>query len=257
MRGSWHGVGPPVALLHGQPGRGQDWDPVLPLLEGVRVVAPDRPGYDGTPAQDFAGNVRALAALAHASGVDRLVVVGHSWGGGVALRLALDHPELVAGLCLIGSIGSPLAVRPSDRLLALAGVRQLAGLAVCCSAVVSPGSFVRATGSSVPRAGRVEVRRTGARWLRDGAASSFAAEQSYLVRDSPGLAARLGEIQVPAVVVSGRSDRTVPPRAAADLAERLPRGRLLMVPGGHLLPVEVPELVADAVDAAVRSATWE
>jgi pimeloyl-ACP methyl ester carboxylesterase len=256
MRGSWHGNGRPVALLHGQPGRGRDWDPVLAELDGCRVLAPDRPGYDGTPPRDFAGNAQALAALAHASGVDRLVVVGHSWGGGVALQLALDHPELVAGLCLIGSIGSPLAVHSYDRLLGLAGVRRVAGLAVCCSAVLSPGSFVTATGSHLPPHEIAEVRRVGLRWLREGTASSFAAEQSYLVRQNSILAERLTEIQVPTVVLTGSSDKTVSPAAAADLAARLPRSRLMTVPGGHLLPAEAPQLVVQAIQECVRTALW-
>ena len=43
------------------------------------------------------------------TGVERAVLVGHSWGGGVALQMVLDHPEQVAGLCLVSSIGSRLA----------------------------------------------------------------------------------------------------------------------------------------------------
>lgn len=43
------------------------------------------------------------------TGVERAVLVGHSWGGGVALQIALDHPEQVAGLYLVSSIGSRLA----------------------------------------------------------------------------------------------------------------------------------------------------
>ncbi|MCU1595474.1 MAG: alpha/beta hydrolase fold protein [Frankiales bacterium] len=256
MRGSWHGDGRPVALLHGQPGRGSEWDPVVAALKGLRVVAPDRPGYDGTSAQDFAGNASALAALARASDVERLVVVGHSWGGGVALELALNHPELVAGLCLIGSVGSPLAIHPTDRLLALPGIRRLAGVVVCGSAVLSPRSFVAATGSSLPATDRRQVRRAGMRWLREGAASSFALEQSYLVRDSADLAARLGEVEVPSLVLTGGSDRTVSPAAAADLAARLPRSQLRTVPGGHLLPAEAPDLVVAAVQEIVSHAFW-
>lgn len=256
MLGSWHGTGHPVVLLHGQPGRGRDWDPVLAVLAGLRVVAPDRPGYDGTPAQDFSGNARAVAAFATASGVDRLVVVGHSWGGGVALQLALDHPELVAGLCLVGSIGSPRAVQWSDKVWALAGMRRLAGLTVCCSAVLAPGSFERATGSRLTPSQRQTIRANGLRWLREGAASSYAAEQAHLVRDSPALSMRMHAIQAPTLVLTGSTDRTVSPWAAADLAARLPRSRLLTVPGGHLLPVEAPRLVAQAIQECVVTAAW-
>jgi pimeloyl-ACP methyl ester carboxylesterase len=45
-----------VVLLHGQPGSAADWDPVVPLLTGLQVLVPSRPGYDGTPAGGFGVN---------------------------------------------------------------------------------------------------------------------------------------------------------------------------------------------------------
>lgn len=229
-----------MVLLHGQPGRGRDWDRVVAALDGLRVLAPDRPGYDGTPARDFVGNARALATLLHDAGVPRVVLVGHSWGGGVALQFALDHPDRVAALCLVGSVGSPLAITAADRVLSLPGVRKAAGLAAC-AATLSPRSVTTVA---------------GLRWLREGAVSSCAAEQSSLLRDSPGLTARLDEVRAPTLVLSGRGDRSVPLAAAADLADRMPRSRLQAVPGGHGLPRHAPEVVAAAIQESVRTALW-
>ena len=60
VHASLQGSGPVVVMLHGQPGGARDFDRVLPLLGGLSVLVPDRPGYDGTPAEGFLGNARAV-----------------------------------------------------------------------------------------------------------------------------------------------------------------------------------------------------
>ena len=102
------GEGPTVLLLHGQPGRGRDLEPVARLLSWrARTLLPDRPGYGATGgrALPLAEQAAILAALLVERRAAPAVVVGHSYGGGVALSLALQHPELVSGLVLVSSIG--------------------------------------------------------------------------------------------------------------------------------------------------------
>ncbi|MGC4893123.1 alpha/beta fold hydrolase [Micromonospora sp. DT31] len=103
--------GVPVLLVHGNVSSSAFWEPLLSRLPGtLRVVAPDLRGYgetDTAPVDatrglaDFADDV---AALLEAPGLfaphARPVVVGHSLGGGVAMRLLVDHPDRVAGLLL-------------------------------------------------------------------------------------------------------------------------------------------------------------
>ncbi|GGS05196.1 alpha/beta hydrolase [Micromonospora fulviviridis] len=103
--------GVPVLLVHGNVSSAAFWEPLLPRLpETLRVVAPDLRGYgetDTAPVDatrglgDFADDVAALldAPGLFAPGA-RPVVVGHSLGGGVAMRLLVDHPDRVAGLLL-------------------------------------------------------------------------------------------------------------------------------------------------------------
>jgi pimeloyl-ACP methyl ester carboxylesterase len=225
-------------------------------LDDLRVLAPDRPGYDGLPALDFAGNARLLSGVLHDTGVARVVVVGHSWGGGVALQMALDHPEQVAGLCLLGSIGSPLSLTNRDRLFAWPGLAQAAAAAMCCTAVLAPRAFASATGSQLPPAQLKDLRRRGREWQRGGAVRAIATEQRFMVLRGEELARRLGEVTAPALVMTGKQDRTVTPAAAADLARALPRGVLLSVPGGHLLPHQAPSVVADAIRLCVAEADW-
>lgn len=89
------------------------------LLESShRVLAPDRPGYGGTggPALGLAANADALAGLLDHAGISAATVVGHSWGGGVALALAQRHPGRVSGLVLVASIGTAAGLGTFDRV---------------------------------------------------------------------------------------------------------------------------------------------
>src|SRR5687768_7438671 len=109
------GAGPPVVLLHGNVVTAEDylWSGVLDrVAERHRVVAIDRPGFGysdrpkgrlWTPAEQAGLLRRAFTRL----GLDRPVVVGHSWGTLVALALALDHPEVVRGLVLLSGYYRP------------------------------------------------------------------------------------------------------------------------------------------------------
>ena len=103
--------GPPVLLIHGNCSSSAYWEPLLRRLpQSWRIVAPDLRGYGASKAdpvdatrglRDFADDVAALLddASAFPAGV-RPVVVGHSMGGGVAMRLLIDHPTRVAALVL-------------------------------------------------------------------------------------------------------------------------------------------------------------
>ena len=101
------GDGPPVLLLHGFPQTGRCWDRIAEgLASDHRVVAPDLPGY-GRSARPPSYRARALgdvvAKLMDAVGAPRATVVGHDWGGAVAIRLALDHPDRVENLVVVNS----------------------------------------------------------------------------------------------------------------------------------------------------------
>jgi pimeloyl-ACP methyl ester carboxylesterase len=111
------GRGLPVLFLHGWglgPRAYRDTIDEL-MARSCRVHAPALPGFAGTadlPAADrtIEGYARWVAACIEASGIDRpVMVVGHSFGGGIAIRLAHDHPELVGHLVLVNSIGMPAA----------------------------------------------------------------------------------------------------------------------------------------------------
>ncbi len=100
--------GVPMVFLHGVTDTWRSWETVLPDLPGsIRAFAltqrghgdADHPG-SGFRYEDFAGD---LAAFLDAFGIEQAVIVGHSMGSAIAQRFALDYPERVLGLALIGS----------------------------------------------------------------------------------------------------------------------------------------------------------
>ncbi len=106
------GDGPAVVLLHGQPGTAAAWAPVRAALVGAyRVVVPDRPGYGATDveAMGIAANAAVMVEMMAERGLAPAIVVGHSWGGGVAAWMAARTPRPCGGSCWWGRWAPPTA----------------------------------------------------------------------------------------------------------------------------------------------------
>ena len=102
----WGGAGQPVVLLHGLASTCHIWDLVAPLLaDDCAVVALDQRGHgrSAKPEEgyDFDTVGRDLMALIKAKGMERPLIVGHSWGGDVALEFAVSNPGVPMGLCFV------------------------------------------------------------------------------------------------------------------------------------------------------------
>src|ERR1700712_2722657 len=114
----WPGQGTPVLLLHGLASTRRFWNLVVPDLvsAGLSVVALDQRGHGESPVPShvpFTPEVVAqdAATALDALGISRAVVVGHSWGGNVALTLAAQHPERVLAAV---AIDGGFSVQPPD-----------------------------------------------------------------------------------------------------------------------------------------------
>jgi haloalkane dehalogenase len=106
------GAGPVFVFLHGNPSSSRLWRKVIPRLGRGRMLAPDligmgQSGKPGIPYL-FADHARYLDAWFDALGPDRVVLVGHDWGGALAFDRASRHPEQVAGIAFLESIVKPL-----------------------------------------------------------------------------------------------------------------------------------------------------
>jgi pimeloyl-ACP methyl ester carboxylesterase len=251
------GSGPGVVALHGQPGTAADWAGVVPLVrDRCTIITPDRLGYGrtGGRAAGFAANATAVIELLDRLELERAVMVGHSWGGGVALAMAIAAPQRVAGLVLVASVSPLERVTFVDRLLAVPPVGTVvARLAIGAAGRVLTYPSVRAMVEG--RVGTQTADSVAQAWRQGGMARSFALEQRALVDELGGMAQRLGKIAAPAVVVIGAADHIVVPTAGERLAAALNAADVVHVPrAGHLLPFDHPEVVADALDAVLGRA---
>jgi pimeloyl-ACP methyl ester carboxylesterase len=240
--GELYGTGPVrVVWLHGWARQSRDFEAAARILadRGVASVALDLPGFGSSPAPQNAGGARHYAGLLEATlreiAEAPLVLVGHSFGGRVAVALASQHPELVESLILTGvpqlvrlgaSTRSPLAYR-ATRWLAR---RHL----------VSESRLEAAR----QKYGSVDYRNAEG-VIRDVLIATV--QESY--------ESELGTLSVPIAFLWGQNDTDVPLEIATQ-ARTLVHGptTLEVVTGvGHLLPLEAPDVLAGATESALRS----
>ena len=107
------GAGPAFVFLHGNPGSSRLWREVTPRVDRVRALAPDLIGMGRSGKPDipylFADHARYLDEWFEALGQNRVVLVGHDWGGALAFDWASRHPGRVAGIAFAESIVKPMS----------------------------------------------------------------------------------------------------------------------------------------------------
>jgi pimeloyl-ACP methyl ester carboxylesterase len=246
----------PVLFIHGQPGLGSDFDHVTARLgPDFRVISPDRPGYGDSGKQPVSMHENA-AMLAQLIGESETpaVVVGHSYGGGIALLLAAQSPELVAGLVLAASVGREEHLGTVDHLLAAPVVGEvlvaggLSAAATVLPLLRAPGRFAPGKAGKWVAASLPDASFTKIATKRSGIWRSVVAEQRFLLREIGDIESVIPELRAPVQVVTGTWDIIVPPVVAATTASSIPGAELVIVPGtGHFLTRDAPAILASAV----------
>jgi 3-oxoadipate enol-lactonase len=242
------GRGEPVVLVHGLADDHRAWRRVVaPLMLTRRVVLYDLRGHGGSPLGDDAdGSLAQLGAdlidVLDEAQIDRATIAGFSLGGTIAMRAAIDAPERVTALALIGT---------SSRVNSAARgwYEERAAL------VANDDPALRATldqdTEDVYR-NRPEEIEAGLRIRRESTGDPRGFANACLAMASLNQAPldpELGAIAVPTVLVAGDADQHCPPRASEIIAEKIGGSTLLVLEDtGHPLPVERPDEVAAAIE---------
>lgn len=262
------GEGSALLLIHGMAGSSKTWREVMPrLTEHHRVLAPDLLGHgeSAKPMGDyslgaFASGLRDLMGVL---GVPRATVVGQSLGGGVAMQLAYQHPELVERLVLVGSGGLGRDVSWLLRVLTLPGAEYVMPLIfppAACDAGDAVGRYLTGLGWRAPHVAEmwlayksltgVQNRHAFIRTLRGvidpGGQSVNATDRLYLAA------------AMPTMIIWGDEDPIIPVSHAYAAHEAIPGSRLEILEGvGHFPHLERPErfieLLLDFVETTEAS----
>jgi pimeloyl-ACP methyl ester carboxylesterase len=258
------GTGTPVVLIHGLPGTAEDFNKVTPLLAGHRTIAFDRPGfgYSGDGYLKFDRQIATLDSLLRGLHVSRPILVGHSYGGTLALAFAERHPAEVGGLVLVDAAAAGQHLGGYDefqahlvKALQLPVIHQVANATfaqLLTTASVKQGDDQAFHPHSVDPAHErrlLEINSTR------GNLEAFAGEQLAANGVIDGVDQHLATIDVPAIVIQGAEDQLVEPVHGRRLAASLPDARLEIVSGGHMAPYTHPYAVAAAV-GTVEAHDW-
>jgi pimeloyl-ACP methyl ester carboxylesterase len=237
--------GTPLVLVHGLGARGEDWGAMIPPLaaQGFHVYVPDLLGYGRSPKPDVSYSIsleeQTVAQFMQAVHVSKADVGGWSMGGWVAMKLALDHPEMVDRLIVYDSAGlyfpatfGPELFTPSDP----AGVRKLI-------AILTPKP------RAIPdfAAGAMVRKLQGNAWVVNRSTASMIGGRDLLDF-------RLHDISQPMLIVWGAQDELIPVASGEAIHRGVPQSVLDVVEGcGHLAPAECAKPVVEGTVEFLRS----
>jgi pimeloyl-ACP methyl ester carboxylesterase len=256
-------AGPPILMIHGASSNLEAMRQPLGemLARNHRVILIDRPGHgwstrarleDSTPAIQGRMIDEALEKL----GIDRAILVVHSWSGALGARMALDYPRRVAGLVMLAPVAYPWpgGVGWYNRLVAMPVVGPLLAYTI----TLPLGYFL-----AEPGARNVFLPQLMPEdFIRDTATPLLLRPREFLAnaRDLVTLKAavaeqspRYADIKATTTVISGELDKTVSTgRHSRPFTKAVPHAKLIVLPDvGHMIQNAVPELVISEIEAMI------
>jgi len=252
------GKGRPVVLIHGNPGSCQDWSRLyVPIATRYRAVAFDRPGHGHSERPNHRPiTVEVQAEMLRATltqlGLERPIVVGHSWGGSLALVYALQFPDEISGVVLL----APAAYESDDGVSFLSKLPGWPVIGDVLNFLFTPLLSAWLVRTDIAKAFAPDpvpkkyLRHVLAEWTRPKKVKWYSVDDALLNESLPKFADRYPEINVPVVIVTGDADQIVPAEQNAErLYRALPRSHLNLLPQtGHQIPFTRPEAVLAAID---------
>ena len=231
----------PVILIHGAGSSHLCWPAEIRRMNGQRVLAVDLPGHGksgGVAQQSIRAYTEQMMEFITALGLYQAVFVGHSMGGAIALDMAVQHPEHVAGLGLI-STGAYLGIEKNF----------LEDLSNPLTVPAAVAAFTGRAFSPQANAALVEKSMNLMRETRPSVLfGDFNACANYDLRESAG------RIEAPAWVIVGTEDKVTPVAYAHFLVDRIQAARLQMIPNtGHMAFLEQPGRVAQGLQQFLKA----
>ncbi|UYV39268.1 alpha/beta hydrolase [Rhodobacteraceae bacterium D3-12] len=256
------GDGPALVLIHGSSGNARDYTFALAgrLAKTYRVISFDRPGLGysdpiSPTGATIAQQADILAKAAAALGAPKPVVLGHSYGGAVALAWAVHHPDALAGLVLVGAPSQPWDTPLEGTYQQLSNPVIGPPMAALATAFVGPARVNTALeeifAPQTPPVGYGDY--VGAELtLRRASLRHNAMQRANLLDEITALQPRYGEISVPVELVHGTADTTVGLKIhAIPFLGQVPQANLTPLDGiGHMPQHAAPDAVIAAIDRA-------
>jgi pimeloyl-ACP methyl ester carboxylesterase len=259
------GQGRDLVLIHGLSGSARDFSAgfIARLTDRYRVIAVDRPGYGWSgPAPGPSGihdDARLIRGVAAALGASRPIVLGHSYGGAVALAWAEDAPETMAALVLVAAPSQPLDT-PLSAFYRLTSMPYVRRVVVPLITAWLPETVVERSAAEVFAPNPVPddyLATFGAGMsLRRQTLYINAAERAVLLPQVRAMVPGYPLLAMPVEAVHGAADTTVSLQIhSVPLAREAATVRLTVLPGtGHMPHHAAPEAVAAAIDRAALRA---
>ena len=255
------GAGKPIVFIHGNPGSHHDFSGRLigELTESHRVFVFDRPGHGYSGRYRRGATVETQAALLHEAmsrlGIEKPLVVGHSWGGSLALALALQYESDFSGLVLLAPAAYPS--KSSEWWTVLPPIPVLGNFLLKVFAPLIGRSIVKASLKEAYHPQPVPpdyLEQATALWTRPAQVMACARDDRSLNASLEQMSSRYSSMRLPVVIVTGDSDLLVKPEDHAKRLHQTIKGsRLISVEHtGHQLPQTRPDRVVEAIQIA-----WE
>ena len=258
--------GVPIVMLHGA---SSNLEVMRPLAERLarthRVVLLDRPGHGWSTRENFSDSTpqpqaRMIAEALQKLGLGQVIVVAHSWSGALALRIALDHPDRVAGLVMLAPVAYPWPGGVSQYNYAVTA--PVVGTLLAHTVMLPLGLLLADSGSRsvfAPQAMPANfVQDSATRLLlrpRELVANAWdlVTLRAAMAEQAP----RYGNITAPITIIAGDADKTVSTHIHSQPLDKTAKNTKLIVLNGvgHMIQYAAPDLVIAEIEAMANTLT--
>jgi len=249
------GTGPDVLLIHGSIGSLEDFETVLPLLKGYRVTLLDRIGHgysDMSPeSANIATNAIYTAALIEALQLKNVIVVGHSYGGSVALKMAIEQTPNIKALVLIAPASKPDETRAIEHLFTnkFYGLGLLRILRPLIAEDMLRDGLLNSLKPNLENVTDNFVETRLSLWNNSGILYTRTQQTAVVTNELRDMQSQYASIKIPTTILLGEQEIHEDIYVGSqELSVAIPGSQLRLITGaGHYLQYKDPEAVSTAI----------